>query len=334
MKKILLLLLGYIATVNIEAGEPFGVNLACAEFGSNFPGTYNKDYTYPTDADLVYWQEKGLRLIRLPFRWERLQHQIFGPLNQFDLDKIKEFVAAAAKRHMVVILDMHNYCRRLDGGKEKILGTQSLPLESFGDFWRRMAMEMKAYDNIYGYGLMNEPHDLPSSVLWKQLAQLAIDSIRTVDKENAIIVGGYHWSSARKWKRYSNNLKKLHDPSSHLIFEAHCYFDKDGSGTYKYDYRREHGKPMIGVCAVHPFVDWLEKNHLRGIVGEYGIPENNVLWEVTLRNFLDYLQWKGIPAVYWASGPWWDNAVMTIPTYHGGKEKSQVSIISQYKETR
>ena len=28
-----------------ETGEPYGVNLACADFGSSFPGEYNKDYT-------------------------------------------------------------------------------------------------------------------------------------------------------------------------------------------------------------------------------------------------------------------------------------------------
>ena len=44
-----------------ETGEPYGVNLACADFGSSFPGEYNKDYTYPTDQDLEYWQKKGLK---------------------------------------------------------------------------------------------------------------------------------------------------------------------------------------------------------------------------------------------------------------------------------
>ena len=74
------------------AGEPFGVNLACGDFGSVFPGEYNKHYTYPTDADLIYWQQKGLMLVRLPFRWERLQNKPDGPLNQNDLAKVKDFV--------------------------------------------------------------------------------------------------------------------------------------------------------------------------------------------------------------------------------------------------
>ena len=63
-------------------------------------------------CNLEYWQKKGLKLIRLPFKWERLQLDLKGPLNQHDLNKMKELVRAAEKRDMVVILDLHNYCRR------------------------------------------------------------------------------------------------------------------------------------------------------------------------------------------------------------------------------
>jgi aryl-phospho-beta-D-glucosidase BglC (GH1 family) len=51
----------------------FGVNLAAAEFGNRFPGSYGKDYTYPTAEELDYYKRKNLKLIRLPFAWERIQ---------------------------------------------------------------------------------------------------------------------------------------------------------------------------------------------------------------------------------------------------------------------
>ena len=35
-----------------QKGEPFGINIACAEFGNNFPGECGKDYGYPTVEDL------------------------------------------------------------------------------------------------------------------------------------------------------------------------------------------------------------------------------------------------------------------------------------------
>ena len=67
-------------------GKPYGVNMACADFGSNFPGVYNTDYTYPQASDLDYWNEKELKLVRFPFKWERLQYELNGELNRHDLD--------------------------------------------------------------------------------------------------------------------------------------------------------------------------------------------------------------------------------------------------------
>ena len=321
------------ASMLTSTTEPFGVNIACGDFGSRFPGEYNKDYTYPTDRDLEYWQQKGLMLVRIPFRWERLQHDPNGPLCQKDLQHVKDFIAVAERRGMSVVLDMHNYCRRIDNGKERIIGTPDLSYESYGRFWRMMAEALVDYSNIYGYGLMNEPHDLPPTVSWQKMAQTAIDSIRTVDDMTPIVVGGYHWSSARRWVQMSDHLKTLQDKADRLIFEAHCYFDFDGSGTYKFTYEQEEGSPTKGVELVRPFVEWLNKNHLRGIVGEYGIPENDPRWEVTLDNFLFYLAKNGVPALYWASGPWWTDAVMTIPTYRGGAEKPQVRVMERYRRT-
>ena len=37
---------------------------------------------------------------------------------------------------------------------------------------------------------MNEPHDLDSCTTWFEMAQLCIDSIRTVDMDTRIMVGG------------------------------------------------------------------------------------------------------------------------------------------------
>lgn len=315
--------------------EPFGVNIACADFGSVFPGEYGKTYTYPARNDLIYWHDKGLRLVRFPFKWERLQHKPGGPLTAFDLQKMKDFVRSASELGMQVILDLHNYCRREDGGTKKIIGHEDISYKDLADFWRLIATEFRQFDNIYGYGLMNEPYDLPHDVEWKDMAQEAINAIRTVDSRTPVIVGGNHWSSARRWMQKSKHLKTLHDPADKIIFEAHCYFDADGSGTYKHSYEKEKGSPQKGVKLVKPFVKWLKKNNLRGLIGEYGIPDDDPRWSVTMDNFLDYLSTNGIPATYWASGPWWsDGAVMAIPTYNGGKEFPQVTIMSKYKETR
>lgn len=93
-------------------GYQRGVALAGADFAEdNLPGKYGVDYVYPTAAELDYFQSKGLALIRLPFRWERLQPSAYGPLNNAELGRIDAFIAAARVRNMHVILDAHNYAR-------------------------------------------------------------------------------------------------------------------------------------------------------------------------------------------------------------------------------
>jgi endoglucanase len=59
---------------------PFtGVNLAGAEFGK-IPGRHATDYAYPSSALIDYYAQLGFNLIRVPFRWERLQPRLGAPL--------------------------------------------------------------------------------------------------------------------------------------------------------------------------------------------------------------------------------------------------------------
>ena len=306
--------------------------MACADFGSSFPGEYNKDYTYPTDQDLKYWQKKGLKLIRLPFKWERLQLDLKGPLNQHDLNKMKELVRAAEKRDMVVILDLHNYCRRFMNNEHTLIGNNGLTIEDLASFWQAIAKEFSTFKNIYGYGLMNEPHDLAPETKWFDMAQASINAIREVDTNTLIMVGGNDWSSAERWIEQSDTLKFLKDPANNLAFEAHVYFDKDASGTYKYSYEEEECYPEKGIDRVKPFVEWIKQNKFHGFIGEYGIPDNDPRWNETLDLFLGYLQENGINGTYWAAGPWWDTYFMAI-TPKDGKDRPQMPIIEKYTST-
>ena len=78
--------------------------MACAEFAEgNMPGVYGKHYRYPGIEELDYFKKKGLTLVRLPFKWERLQPQLFGPLDVVELSRLKEFVSAAEERKLFLI---------------------------------------------------------------------------------------------------------------------------------------------------------------------------------------------------------------------------------------
>src|SRR5690606_41493518 len=58
------------------------VNLAGAEFGAgnsasaSLPGRYQIHYIYPGETDFKRYADLGMKLVRLPFRWERLQPKL------------------------------------------------------------------------------------------------------------------------------------------------------------------------------------------------------------------------------------------------------------------
>lgn len=313
--------------------QPFGLNMAGADFGKNFPGVYNKDYTYPTAANLDYVKSKGFGLIRLPFKWDRIQHELYGELVDDELKRLKYVVDEAAKRDILVLFDLHNYGRRYLGETRYIIGEGGLKPEHLADLWGKIAKEFCGYKNIWGYGLMNEPNNMLDSMPWAKIAQASILAIRKYDAKNSIVVGGDSWSSAERWMQYGDNLKYLYDPADNLIFEAHVYFDEDASGTYKKSYEEEKANPYKGIERVQPFIKWLRENNFRGFIGEYGIPDKDERWQVCLDNFLAYLQDNGINGTYWAAGPWWGKNFMAIQPING-EERPQMKIVEKYLLTK
>jgi len=316
---------------DIASQKPFGVTLAGAEFGvPNFPGTYETHYIYPNAAELDYYKSKDLNLIRLPFSWERIQPVLGGELDPTELNRIKGFLQAARNRNMGVILDLHNYGRYYLNGTEEIIGSPNVSSAHITDLWTKLSSELKDYSEIWGYGIMNEPHDMLPSTPWFDIAQEIINGIRTADPDTRILVGGDSWSSAEFWPLASDNLKNLSDPSNNLTFEAHCYFDNDSSGRYDQSYDDEGGYPDKGIDRVTPFLDWLETNNLNGFVGEYGVPSDE-RWLTVLDNMLNHLDSKGINGAYWAGGPWWGDYNLSIEP-ENGVDKPQMENVQKYPQ--
>lgn len=340
LKYIIIILLTGVASslsaqISIDNAKKalFGINLASACFGQNQPGVYDKDYTYPVPANLDYMKSKGLLLVRLPFTWERIQPTLYGELDKAELGRLKAFVDEVVKRDMYIVFDMHNYARRNVGKDKFIIGENGIEIEQLADVWKKIAYVFRNYKNIYGYSIMNEPHDMLDSTPWAKIAQATINAIREVDKATPIYVCGSSWASAERWIQFSDELKNLYDISNNLVFEVHVYFDDDASGSYKKTYDDERANPYIGLERIQPFIKWLKDNDKKGFVGEYGIPDNDERWQVCLDNFLKYLCDKGIGGTYWAGGPRWGNYFMSIEPVNG-IDRPQMKIVERYKTTK
>ena len=292
-----------------------GINLSSAEFNDErSPGIYGKDYIYPPQEDLDYYASKGFTVVRLPYRWERLQHSLFGELDSSELNRIKSFVAAAQARTMRVIISPHNYGRYRIAGKEIPIGSASVSIGAFADFSNKVAAAFAGNAGVYALSLMNEPHDFNG--MWKQIAQAGLNAIRNADRQRLVLAPGDQWSEASKWQRFNNDFL-LDDPSSRIIYEAHQYFDADHTGTYKASYMLSGATPDRGVAWVHPFVEWLKQHDQKGIITEFGVPNNDARWLDLVQDLLEYLAKERIPWTYWAGGPWWGNYALSAEPKNG-----------------
>ena len=332
-----------------------GVNLASAS-GGTVPGTLGTSYMMPKFDDLYYFKAKGVRLIRFPFRWKRVQSETNGPLVQKDIDAMKEVVAEAERLGMWVMLDMHDYAEytrndtlyTIDGRYRTKNANgywtnwkttpegKGVTKKEFADVWVKLATEFKDYTNIYGYDLMNEPKDVDIEGL-RDCYQYVIDEIRKVDTKAAIIVEGKNYAGAASWPSSSDLLKTLVDPYDNLIYQAHTYFDKNNSGTYQNGYDAEIGTNTdVYKKRLDPFVNWLEANGKRGMLGEFGVPYNGAAnsderYMDLIDSVFAYLKEKQLTATYWCGGAMYETYQLTVqPAKDYYTEKSTMLIMEKY----
>lgn len=307
-----------------------GINLAGAEFsaGDALPGKYTIHYIYPGEADFKRYANLNMKLVRLPFRWERIQPKLNADLNGAELSRLMATLDHAKKYNMQVILDMHNYYRYYD----KLIATNEVPISAFADSWKRIAQKVVNHPAVYGYGLMNEPH--ATNGKWPAAALAAAQAIRTVDSKRWIYVAGDRWSSAFHWPSHNIQLINdpwMRDPKNNLVYEAHLYLDADYSGKYR-DARAVYD-PMEGVKRAKPFVEWLSKYKLRGFIGEHGAPDFSPSAIVATDNLLKYLNQNCIPSTYWAGGPWWGDYALSLDV-QSGKSRPQLPVLLKHASNK
>ncbi|MBM7044244.1 MULTISPECIES: glycoside hydrolase family 5 protein [Rhizobium] len=301
-----------------------GVNLSGAEYGER-DGAVNVNYTYPSEETVGYFAGKGMNVVRLPFRWERLQPVLGQPFNGAELQRLKDAVDLIQKHGMAVVLDPHNY-----GYYDKIQLKQVPATDlAFGDFWARLAVEFANRKGV-SFGLMNEPHDIKAPD-WLELANIAIRSIRTVGARNLILVPGTNWTGAHSWAADSLGdgsnatvMLGVKDPLDFYAFEFHQYLDADSSGTHTACDGTDSAKKGL-----NDVTDWLRKNGKRGFLGEFGVAANDGCLE-GLKQVLDVMNtnsdvWLGW--AYWAAGDWWPPEEPLNIQPHNGRDKPQLKVL-------
>jgi endoglucanase len=224
---------------------------------------------------------------------------------------------------MQVILDPHDF----GDGYGAVIGSANTPNAAFADFWSRLASHYAGASNVI-FGLMNEPHDMPTEQ-WLKAANAAVAAIRGAAARNLILVPGNGWTGAHSWQDnwYGTSdatvMPGVRDPLHRFAFEVHQYMDADFSGTHE-TCERATGA-LAGVAGM---TAWLRSHGFEGFLGEIGAGTSPQCLE-GLDDVLDHLDsnadvWLGW--TYWAAGPWWGDYAFSVEPV-GGVDRPQMAVL-------
>ena len=329
-----------------------GVNLAGAEFAAERddfsnadPGAHGREYLWHGTGYLAALADRGVRLLRVPMRWERVQPAPGGPLDPRELDRLLTLVSACGDRGVGVIPDVHNYARyrlhrsgthRARRVREYVIDQREgnrtpISRDHFADLWARLARVLAGHPAVVGYGLMNEPHDLDPHGLrhshWPTISQAAVDAVRRVDPLTPVLVAGDGWSNARRWHTVNPPTPWVRDPAGRVIYEAHCYLDADGTGTYGRPFAEEFAAdptlPARAARRLRPFLGWCARHRVPGFVGEFGVPTGDPGWAAAGRPLRAALRAAGVPGCAWAAGAWWGDYPLAL---HPGRPAADAAL--------
>jgi endoglucanase len=291
------------AAVSGATGFKFlGVDESGPEFGSGtYPGTYGKDFIFPSTTVLGTLMAEGYNIFRLPFAMERMAPSgLTGPLSAAYLANYTAIVNYITNKGGYAVIDPHNFGR--------YNGAIITDTTGFGTFWSNLAGTFKS--NTHAIFDTNNEYNTEDQTLVLNMNQAAINAIRAVGATSQyIFVEGNAWSGAWTWVATNTNLVALTDPQNKIVYEMHQYLDSDGSGT-----SATCVSTTIGVERVTSATQWLQQNGKLGIIGEFAGGANSVCLSA-VEGMLAYLKansnvWLG--AIWWGGGPWWGSYIYSF----------------------
>ena len=227
---------------------------------------------YITQEDIRYMKSLGMNTVRIPFHYKMLANEEYMGLSSEEqgfsyLDKI---IGWCKEEKLWVILDMH--CAPGGQTGDNIDDSWGYPWlfesethqKKTVEVWHKIARRYKDEEIVMGYDLLNEPiaHYFDSSKfnhLLEPLYKRIVASIREVDKNHLVFLGGAQWNT---------NFNVFGPPfDSKLVYTFHLYWCDTTQSV------------------VQKFVDFRDKYNVPIFIGETG--ENTDEWIKAFRGLLE-----------------------------------------------
>ncbi|VBB75808.1 Putative Glycoside Hydrolase Family 5 [Podospora comata] len=304
----------YFAGVAQSSGE-FGAWSPTQTRGTGLPGRFGVDYAFISTSGVdTMIESHKVNLHRVAFLLERMCPVSYGLGAKFNETHFEHFKEAidyiTITKGAYAILDPHNYMRYNDPSSQSfsgsVIGNTSDPIAAttaqFAAFWGELASRFKTNEKVL-FGLMNEPHSMPSRLVFSNL-QAAITAIRATGANNMILTPGNAWSGGHYWTKGGDEanskwIHKLVDPIKNLAVDIHEYLDEDFSGGHTACTQ----DPVANLAGV---TGWLREHGLKGFVTEFG-GSNTTECKLMLEGMLGYMEENEeyIGWTAWAAGPFW-----------------------------
>jgi endoglucanase len=275
--------------------------------GVNFGGLTHESWRQaPAPPAFDYYLcQKRMNVIRLNLTWEFIQPRLRMSLDPASCRVIDEQINQAVAAGAYVILEFHNFGRRLVDGVQHIIGENAAcTAADFADVWARVAQRWGPNDHVI-LGLMNEPHDQNTEIL-VTVSNAAIAAIRRAGAKNLIMVSGNDWNSIA-WSVGSDNQKwmlRIKDEGDNFCFDVHHYFDEWSAGQ----------TPNVqpdSMASMLAFTAWAKTHRMKAFCGEFGCSANKRGVEAC-RTLLKFIEDNRDVFLGWA---WWGAGGLWQPDY-------------------
>jgi endoglucanase len=241
-----------------------------------------------------------------------------------------------------VIIDVHNFGNGPQGGKVRYDFDQAenaVPIAALSDLWVKLANRFIDNPKVW-LGFMNEPNGATHNATRnRDNMQAVTNAVRARTNSLAkLFIAGCDYSSAANWVANGNAaaLESYYDPARNAVFEAHCYFDADASGTKAACVSNSRSRLVSATT-------WARANGVKLLLGEFGAGNPAVngqqICGVEMPGALAYMKankdaWYGWTA-YFGGDMWGAAFPFTIDpaNYTTADDNGQMTMLLPYFET-